>query len=223
MARSPEPPVRRRRRGAELQNALLEAAWQELVETGYAKMTMETVAERADTGVAVLYRRWANKDELAIAALEHYRTANADEPPDTGSLRGDLLESLTRMGTRRTAFFGVTIATVSAGLLTGSDLSPRQIRDRILGEHRASRHLAIYRQAHERGEIDLERIPEAVLAMPYDLVRQDLLMELKALPPERIRTIVDDLTLPLLQHHSRAGSSVSGRSALRRGTDPEEP
>ena len=48
---------------------------------------------------------------------------------------------------------------------------------------------------------DLERIPAAVLAMPFDLVRHDLLMDLKPPKPERIQAIVDELFLPLVRIH----------------------
>jgi hypothetical protein len=34
----------------------------------------------------------------------------------------------------------------------------------------------VYQRAYDRGEFDLERIPSAVLAMPFDLVRHDLLI-----------------------------------------------
>jgi hypothetical protein len=65
----------------------------------------------------------------------------------------------------------------------------------------------IYQRAHDRGEIDLERIPPAVLAMPFDLVRHDLLMDLKPLMPARILSIVDELFLPLVQNHQAGHSS----------------
>ena len=45
-----------RRRGTALEAALLEAAWDELSEVGYAALTMEGVAARARTSRAVLYR-----------------------------------------------------------------------------------------------------------------------------------------------------------------------
>lgn len=61
----------------------------------------------------------------------------------------------------------------------------------------------VYQRAHDRGEIDLERIPSAVLAMPFERVRHDMLMDLKPLKPARIQSIVDELFLPLL--HNRAG------------------
>jgi len=59
----------------------------------------------------------------------------------------------------------------------------------------------IYQRAHDRGEIDLERIPAAVLAMPFDLLRHDLLMDLEPPEPARIQSIVDELFLPLVQHY----------------------
>ena len=83
----PAQRTRQRRRGEELEAALLEAAWQELVEVGFARLTMESVAVRAKTGVAVLYRRWPNKDDLVLAAIGHYGTTHPVEVPDTGSLR----------------------------------------------------------------------------------------------------------------------------------------
>ncbi|MWA06727.1 TetR family transcriptional regulator [Actinomadura sp. LD22] len=196
--------ARQRRRGPELEAALLDAAWDELVETGFAKLTMESVAARAGTGIAVLYRRWANKDQLVLAALEHYRNGHPVDLPDTGTLRGDLLAALTGMGRARAAFFAVAAAAAFSGLLAGTGLTPAQARDRILGDRRRSRIRTIYQRAHDRGEIDLERIPPAVLALPFDLVRHDLLMDLEPLEPARIRSIVDEIFLPLVQNRGTA-------------------
>ncbi|NEA21050.1 TetR/AcrR family transcriptional regulator C-terminal ligand-binding domain-containing protein [Actinomadura bangladeshensis] len=201
MTTSDAEPARRRRRGAELEAALLDAAWDELAEAGFAKLTMESVAARAGTGIAVLYRRWANKDQLVLAALEHYRNAHPVDIPDTGSLRGDLIAALTGMGEARAAFFVTLAATAFSGLLADTGLTPAQVRDRIMGDQRLARVQTIYRRAHDRGELDLDRIPAAVLALPFDLVRHDLLMDLEPLKPARIESIVDDLFLPLVQAH----------------------
>lgn len=201
MTTSDAEPARRRRRGAELETALLDAAWDELAEAGFAKLTMESVAARAGTGIAVLYRRWANKDQLVLAALEHHRNSHPVDIPDTGSLRGDLIAALTGMGEARAAFFVTLAATAFSGLLADTGLTPAQVRDRIMGDQRLTRVQTIYRRAHDRGELDLDRIPAAVLALPFDLVRHDLLMDLEPLKPARIESIVDDLFLPLVQAH----------------------
>lgn len=204
MNQSAADPSPQRRRGPELEVALLEAAWNELVETGFAKLTMDSVASRANTGIAVMYRRWTNKDQLVLAALEHYRNSHQIEVPDTGTLRGDLLAALTAMGEARAAFFAIAAATAFSGLLADTEATPTEVRDRIVGDHRLSRIRTIYQRAHNRAEMDLEQIPSAVLAMPFDLVRHDLLMDLKPLTSARIRTIVDELFLPLVHSHHNA-------------------
>ena len=198
MATPAPEPIRRRRRGPELESALLDAAWNELVEVGFAGLTMESVAARAQTGVAVLYRRWTNKDQLVLAAIEHYSQAHRVEIPDTGTLRGDLLTLLTSMSSARATFMAVAAAAGFSGLLTSTGLTPAQARVRILGDQRVRGDQIIYRRAHDRGEIDLDRIPPAVLAMPFDLVRHDLLMNLGPVKPERITSIVDEIFLPLV-------------------------
>jgi AcrR family transcriptional regulator len=186
---------RQRRRGEELEAALLEAAWDELVAAGFAKLTMESVAARARTGVAVLYRRWPRKDDLVVAAMGHYGATHLVDIPDTGSLRGDMLAFLANISDGRVGFTAV-VSSVFAGLLADSGLTPAEVRNQILAD-RPLWSDEIFRRAHERGEIDLDRLPPAVLTMPFDLVRHDILMTMKPLPPERITSIVDDLFLPL--------------------------
>jgi AcrR family transcriptional regulator len=186
---------RQRRRGDELEAALLDAAWEELVEVGFARLTMESVAARARTGVAVLYRRWPGKDALTMAAIAHYGAKHPIEIPDTGSLRGDMLALLGGVNDARYSFTVVVTAAFS-GLLTSTGLTPAEVRARLLGD-RPMWSNQIFRRAHERGEIDLDKTPAAVLALPFDLMRHDLLMTLKPVPPERIEAIVDDLFLPL--------------------------
>src|ERR1700761_6066032 len=102
---------RQRRRGEELEAALLEAAWDELVAVGFARLTMESVAARARTGVAVLYRRWPRKDDLVMAAIANHGTVNPVEKPDTGSLRGDMFALLGSINDSRSAFTAVVTAT----------------------------------------------------------------------------------------------------------------
>jgi AcrR family transcriptional regulator len=186
---------RQRRRGEELEAALLEAAWEELLEAGFAKLTMESVAARAKTGVAVLYRRWPNKDELTFAAIRHFRETNPVEVPDTGNLRGDLLAVLRGFSDGRNTFTVVMAATFAG--LQSSGITPAEVRARVIDSRPVASH-EIFRRAHERGEVDLDKVPAAVLSMPFDLMRHDLLMTLKPVPQDRITAIVDELFLPLI-------------------------
>ncbi len=189
-------PPRQRRRGDELAAALLDAAWEELVEVGFARLTMESVAARARTGVAVLYRRWPGKDALAMAAIAHYGKTHPVEVPDTGSLRGDMFALLGSVNDARYSFT-VVVTSVFSGLQASTGLTPAEVRAKVLDD-RPLWSDRIFQRAQERGEIDLDKIPAAVLALPFDLMRHDLLMTLKPVPPERLAAIVDELFLPLV-------------------------
>ena len=187
---------RQRRRGEELEAALLEAAWAELVEAGFGKLTMESVAARARTGVAVLYRRWPNKHDLVIAAIRHYGDTHPVHRPDTGSLRGDMIDLLASVSDQRQPFVAAVTATF-AGLLADTGLTPADVRARVMRD-RPFWSDTIFQRAAERGEINLEATPPAVLTMPFDLMRHDMLLTLRPVPPERVTTIVDDLFMPLV-------------------------
>ena len=201
MATEAPKPVRRRRHGQELESALLTAALDELVEVGYARLTMESVARRAGTSEPVLYRRWPNKDQLVLAAMEHYRNVNPITLPDTGALRGDLLAELTAVSKARAGIYAIAAAAAFSGLLADTGLTISQVRDQIMGGQLLPHQRPIYQRAHDRGEIDFGRIPAAVLNLPFDLTRHDMLMDLKPSAPARIRSIVDELFLPLVRSY----------------------
>jgi AcrR family transcriptional regulator len=188
---------RQRRRGKELEAALLEAAWEELVSAGFGRLTMESVAARAKTGAAVLYRRWPRKDDLVLDAIYHYGVTHPVDLPDTGSLRGDMIGLLSGFSSGRVAFVTVVSAAFS-GLLASTGLTPAEVREKLVGD-RPLWSSEIFRRAHERGEIDLDQTPRALLTMPFDLMRHDLLMTLKPLPEARVLEIVDELFMPLVE------------------------
>jgi AcrR family transcriptional regulator len=187
---------RQRRRGEELEAALLEAAWEELVAAGFARLTMESVAARAKTGVAVLYRRWPNKDDLVLAAIQHYGTTHPVDLPDTGSLRDDMIALLSDFSNARVSF-AVIVTAAFSGLLASTGLTPAEVREKVIAD-RPLWSDQIFTRAHERGEIDLDRIPRVVLSMPFDLMRHDMLMTYKPISEKRVLAIVDELFMPLV-------------------------
>ncbi len=80
---------------------VLAATLKILVEEGYAKLTMDGVASASGVGKASLYRRWATKENLVLDALDS--DPGRPSPPDSGSLREDMLAFLrTMVGYRRT-------------------------------------------------------------------------------------------------------------------------
>ena len=90
MTDSSNAPRRARRLDPQVGDRLVEAAASLLAELGYDAMSMEAVAVRAGSGKAAIYRRWPNKQALVLDTLRS-RELPVGEPPDTGSLRGDLI------------------------------------------------------------------------------------------------------------------------------------
>jgi AcrR family transcriptional regulator len=187
-----------RRRGTALEEALLHAAWEELVEKGYAGFTIDGVADRAHTGRQVLYRRWPAKRDLVIAAVTHYQAHNAVTVPDTGSLRGDLIAYLTEVLAKRAEMVAMLTINLAQLFAEGAG-TPSQLRDRILGSGTPTID-AIFDRAITHGEADPTRLTPRVRALPFDLLRSHVLMTMGAVPDEEIVGIVDEILLPLIRH-----------------------
>jgi AcrR family transcriptional regulator len=84
-----------RPRDPDADRAILDAAIELFVKQGYEAMSMEGIADRAGVGKTTIYRRWPSKEELVVDAIEEL--IMDVEPPDTGSLRRDLVELLTQL------------------------------------------------------------------------------------------------------------------------------
>jgi AcrR family transcriptional regulator len=183
-----------RRRGAALEEAILDAAWAELIEHGYAEMTLEAVAQRAGTSRPVLHRRWPNRTKLATAALARYLALNPIEIPDLGSVGGEMTLLLRNLSDRARPdllrlFFDMT------GDLAEAKSNFADVRAEITNGHLIR---AILDRGIHRGEVDPRRLTPRIVALPTDLARHEMLMTLKPLPDEVIREIVDEIFLPLV-------------------------
>jgi AcrR family transcriptional regulator len=82
-------PVRRPGgRSARVRTAVIEATIAELIESGFAGMSLQRVAARAGVNKTTVYRRWPTKGSLLAEAL----LSDLPQPsPPTGDVRRDLL------------------------------------------------------------------------------------------------------------------------------------
>ena len=76
-------------RTARVRAVVLEATVAELIERGYAGLTVEGVAARAGVNRTTLYRRWGGRDALIVDAVEAFAAAEA-KVPDSGDIEEDL-------------------------------------------------------------------------------------------------------------------------------------
>ncbi|KNB50566.1 TetR/AcrR family transcriptional regulator [Streptomyces caatingaensis] len=170
------------------------ASWAELAAAGYERFTYEAVAARAGTSRPVLYRRWPAKRDLVLAALRHRAPALPDAPPDTGSLRGDVL-ALLRLVVRRTRDLA-PVHRVLAAEGPGTELSAYlAARDRGPG---ADWMRTVLERAAARGEIGAPgSLPDRVVTLPVVLVVHELFLAHRTPSEGDLEEIVDRLFLPL--------------------------
>ncbi|MDT3397014.1 TetR/AcrR family transcriptional regulator [Streptomyces sp. B1866] len=186
-----------RRRGAELQQAILDAAWAELIEVGYDKTTMAGIAARAGTSKPVLYRRWPRQSALLLDALVRNLAALPD-PPDTGELRADVITFLRQIAERLRGVPSDVMASLTAETLRDPGLYAR------LHEHEAAvalaeRVRAMVERAALRGEVPGGDVPPRIAALPVSLLRHDYLVFGIEAAEAGIPEIVDLVFLPLVR------------------------
>lgn len=191
---SSNDPIVTRRRGSALEVAILDAGWEQLLEGGYDRFTIDAVAARSSSARSVLYRRWPSRTELLEAVIRRRGEIDPIEVPDTGSLRGDVLALLTEFSERRSRIV-VLIAARLGVYYAEAGGSPRQLRTWFVPDGPSGMDTIVER-AVARGELDRAPSPR-VVALPVDLIRHELLMTMTSVAPEVILEIVDDVFLPL--------------------------
>ena len=188
-----------RRRGVRLEDAILDAAWAELVERGYPGLTLEGVANRAGTSRPVLYRRWPSRTALATAALARHLGQNPIVVPDLGSVRDEICLLLRLMSDRARPDMIRLVFDMQQDLVD---------KQSSLAEMRA--HLraqtvepdimqTILGRGIDRGEIAAARLTPRIVSLPTDLARHEVLMTFEPLSDEVIKEIVDEVFLPLVR------------------------
>lgn len=128
---------------------ILEATLEVLADVGYDRLTMDAVATRAKASKATLYRRWTNKVSLVIDALLVQKAPPV--LPDTGSLRGDLLEAFCGSGSIMDERAVATLSSVLTAITRDEEFA-HEFRTRVIGP-KAAVSQAIYERAVARGEV----------------------------------------------------------------------
>ena len=188
----------RRRRGEQLEEAILAAAWDQLLEGGYANFTIDAVASKAGTSRSVLYRRWPDRDALITATIDFGFRSARPEPPDTGSLRDDAIALMVSANEARAPLVPL-MSVLMGSYFSATGVTFADLRRQLLGDPEARGLMdLILDRAVARGEVDPARITRRARTVAFDLIRHDLMMTLKPVPRAEIVAIVDQIFLPLM-------------------------
>lgn len=165
-----------------------------LQQHGYDRLTVDAVAATARASKATVYRRWPSKAELVLAAFIE-GTRQVAVPPDTGTLRGDLLRlgELIAQHVRRHAG---TIRAVLVEVSRNSALN--DVMQRQFVDHRKALISHVLGQAVDRGEIDRAAVNDELWdVMPGYLVFRAII-ENRPPTARTVQALVDGVLIPSL-------------------------
>lgn len=152
------PPSRQtpaRRRGPtldeEVTTAIRTAFLDELAEVGYGRMSVDSIVKRAGVSKAAVYRRWPSKADMATALIAEVAVKGID-PPDTGTLRGDVTAFLTAAHTAMRHPLVARIVPAIVAEATRNDDLATMLREVVEGPRRANAEHML-RRAIDRAEL----------------------------------------------------------------------
>ena len=119
---TPPGPAPGRPRDAGIDEAVLAAARTHLATVGYEAMSLVAVAAEAGTTRQALYRRWANKADLATAAIASMSAL--EQRPDSDDPRADLVAELRAFRTGVTRRNGISLV----GTMLQESVDPDLVR-----------------------------------------------------------------------------------------------
>ena len=152
--------VRTGGRSARVREAILDAALSELIDGGYAALSVEAVAARAGVNKTTIYRRWPTLDDLLVEALMEW-SHDALPAMDTGSVETDLLA----LGGQLADVLNAGVGRQVVALVLTAGLRSAQLREttRRYFDHQALRAIPIVNQAIDRGELPADTDANALL------------------------------------------------------------
>ncbi len=187
-----------RPRSARSHQAILKATIELLTEEGFEAMSIEAIAARAGVGKTTIYRRWANKTDLVIDALDILRS----EVPliDTGDLRSDLIAVL-QSGWQQSPSFLETLTLKMVGELKTNPEIFQAFFTRLVVP-RSQQFGGMIERAKARGQIRPDVAPEFVVDLVAGpILFRTLFTSLVAPTPDDFPTRVVDAILDGIGAH----------------------
>ena len=184
-------PVRRKRgrpRDPEADGRILDAAAELILAHGFDNMTVDDVAARARVGKATVYRRWAKKEDLAVAAMGQLYDAQMPVA-DTGSIKGDLRSMFTQV---------LTFANSEQGAAYIRTCIAESVRDpRIAALYRTANNHAeagartVFLRAIDRGEVRRDANVSVAVQIMAGILTVRTITEMSIPEPSEVDSLVD--------------------------------
>ncbi|MFD1675941.1 TetR/AcrR family transcriptional regulator [Alicyclobacillus fodiniaquatilis] len=188
-----------RKRGQELEVAILEAADEIIKNLGYEQLTFQNVAKQAETSRSVIYRRYETPIDL-LRALVRYKLERAlggnmiDLFEENGSLRADLLAAIRLYHKFSEAVGPEVLSAMLFELSQKNQGSQRWVKQAREGNIELMKKIQEF--ASQRGEINHE-FSTLQMTLPFDLLRLEYIINSGNVTDEYMTQLVDEVLLPI--------------------------
>ena len=175
-------------RGEAFVQVVLEVTVARLAEVGFERLSIPEVASLAGANKTSVYRRWPSKTELVRDALRA-AMSHADQPPDTGALRGDLIGLAHSVAT----FMQAAQCTAVMRILMAQAGHPqlRQLAIEAYGEIGRHGPWVVLARAAKRGELRAGADHALVLFTVAGAILHRVFVEQGSVTPDFIEQLVD--------------------------------
>ncbi|HKC29768.1 MAG TPA: TetR/AcrR family transcriptional regulator [Jatrophihabitans sp.] len=195
-------PAALRKRGAALEDAILEAAYAELSEVGYTAFSVEAVAARARTGKASIYRRWPTKQDLVMGTLMQRLPT-----PEQCGLVPEIDDSMTTAD----ALYAIAHA-ISSVLASPAGSAMRAIKcealqdpglaklidDRFQAPRRQAL-LGLLQRGVARGEVRPDAATPLVADVLPAVLTHRIILQWEPLTERDLRSLIEQVFIPLIE------------------------
>ncbi|UQX88757.1 TetR/AcrR family transcriptional regulator [Jatrophihabitans telluris] len=178
-----------------------------MAEFGYGSLTIESVASRAQTGKASIYRRWPSKQELVMDALGCLMTGpllrlHQSELSDDVTTREALAELMVNVGTVMAGPDGDAMRSVLGESLRDEAFSASFECDFFDPRKRAL--VDLLERGVERGEVRADAVDEVVAEMIAGTFIHRVLIRRKYPTRAEIDNMLDRFIMPAISPSSGA-------------------
>jgi len=139
-------------RSARAERAILDATRELLADNGVRGLTIEAVTARSGVAKTTIYRRWRDRDELALAAVWTDLDTGLESPGDLGDTRAELVAFIEPVVTTlRSALLSNVIRGLASEIATNPELS-RVYREELI-EPRVAQVELVVKRGVQRGDL----------------------------------------------------------------------
>jgi AcrR family transcriptional regulator len=178
--------------------AIFAAALEQLRAVGWRRLTMEGVAACAQTGKAALYRRWASKEDLIVAAIEN-SLPSPPGVPDLGSVRAELSWLMNRIHSTMYSPPGCALRAIMNEIEHEHAKVFHELVQRLVFDPSRAAMAQVVRRGIERGQVR----PDVDVELLTDIGPAMMFYKAKAtggdVPAEYPARLVDHALMPMLE------------------------